>query len=68
MEADSNLERAEKAEAEMKTFNEKLASKDTIIKDLSNKISLLQGELDRSEKRAQEVTVAKIESGQEEGI
>ena len=51
----------------MKTFNDKLAAKDTIIKDLSNKISLLQGDLDRSEKRAQEVILL-IEPSQEEGI
>ena len=52
----------------MQTFNDKLAAKDTIIKELSNKISLLQGDLDRSEKRAQEVADIKLVSSQKEGI
>ncbi|KAJ1327260.1 hypothetical protein BSLG_010602 [Batrachochytrium salamandrivorans] len=63
IDADSNLARAEKAEAEVKELKNSLLS-ETEVQNLQNKISLLQMDLDRAEKRADDVwnKVKKAES------
>jgi tropomyosin len=56
IEADSNLSRAEAAEQEVKAITDQLTKKDTMIQDLNNKIKLLQDDLERTEKRVNEVS------------
>jgi tropomyosin, fungi type len=55
IESDQNLVRAEKAEGEVKTLHETLSKNEVAIQSLNNKLSNLQLELERSEKRAEEV-------------
>ncbi|KAH6585078.1 hypothetical protein BASA60_000673 [Batrachochytrium salamandrivorans] len=45
IDADSNLARAEKAEAEVKELKNELAKRETEVQNLQNKISLLQMDL-----------------------
>lgn len=49
--------RAEKAEAEVKTLKEELTHKENAESQLKNKVSLLQMDLERQEKRVEEVCV-----------
>jgi tropomyosin len=55
IESDQNLARAEKAEAEVKTLHDTLSKNEVTIQSLNNKISNLQVDLERTEKRAEEV-------------
>lgn len=55
VEADDNLKRAEKAESEQKALKESLSKQETLAQTLNNKVSLLTEELERSEKRVDEV-------------
>lgn len=55
IEAEQNLDRASKAEEQLKKLNADLSSKDTEIGGLKNKIQLLENEVARSEKRVEEV-------------
>ncbi len=55
IEAEANLARAEKAEGEVKTLNDTLQKNEVSIQSLNNKISNLSVDLERSEKRAEEV-------------
>jgi tropomyosin, fungi type len=49
------LSRAEKAEADFKVLKEALGKEESKTAALQNKVSLLQGDLERSEKRIEEV-------------
>ena len=55
MEADGNLQRAEKAEQEQKLLKEALGKEEAKTQNLQNKVSLLQGDMERMEKRVDEV-------------
>ena len=57
VEADDNLKRAEKAESEQKALKESLSKQETLAQTLNNKVSLLTEELERSEKRVDEVCI-----------
>jgi tropomyosin len=49
------LQRAEKAEADQKALKEQLAKEEAKVLSLNNKVTLLTQDLERSEKRADEV-------------
>ena len=55
IEADDNLKRAEKAEADQKALKDAVSKQETLVQTLNNKVSLLTEELERTEKRADEV-------------
>ena len=55
VEGESHLARAEKAEQEVKELKAELAKKETETQSLNNKITLLQQDLDRTERRIDEV-------------
>lgn len=55
VESDENLKRAEKAESEQKSLKEAVSKQESLVQTLNNKVSLLTEELERSEKRADEV-------------
>lgn len=55
IEAETNLARAEKAEAEKASLKEALGKQETIVQTLNNKVSLLSADLERTEKRVDEV-------------
>jgi hypothetical protein len=55
IEADNALARAEKAEAKVKELESKILTLDSENQSLSNKISLLTSDIERAEKRVEEV-------------
>lgn len=55
IESDANMARAEKAETEVKALKETISKQESSIQTLNNKVSLLAGDLERAEKRADEV-------------
>lgn len=55
IEADGNLSRAEKAESALKDLQSQVLKLETENHNLSNKVVLLQGDVDRAEKRVEEV-------------
>ena len=57
IESETHAGRAEKAETEVKQLKDELAKKDTEVQNLNNKVTLLQMDLDRSEKRVEEVGI-----------
>lgn len=62
IESDSNLSRAEKAEADVKQLKESLSRQETLVQTLNNKVSLISDELERAEKRAEEHKQKKAEN------
>jgi tropomyosin len=56
IDSEASNARAEKAEAEVRELKAELAKKDTDVQNLNNKVTLLQMDLDRTEKRVEEVT------------
>lgn len=57
IEADTAATRAAQAEDQVKALNNELGSKDTEISGLKNKIALLEADIQRSEKRVEEVRI-----------
>jgi len=57
IEAEAANSRAEKAEAEYKVARDELARRDAEVASLKNKIQLLNDEVDRAEKRIEEVCI-----------
>lgn len=55
IEADGNLARAEKSETDLKDVRVQLASQETHINNLNNKVTLLTQDLERQEKRFDDV-------------
>ena len=55
VEADNAIARAEKAEAKVKELEAQIQNLDTENQSLSNKISLLTSDIERAEKRVEEV-------------
>ncbi len=55
MEADTNADRAVKAEDQMKAVQHDLVAKEAEVSGLKNKISLLEHEIQRAEKRVEDV-------------
>jgi predicted nuclease with TOPRIM domain len=55
IEADTNLSRAEKAEGQVKDLQDQVNKLETETHNLGNKVTLLQGDVDRAEKRVEEV-------------
>lgn len=56
VEADQHHNRAEKAEAQVKELKDELSRKENDVQGLNNKITLLQENLERTEKRVEEVS------------
>jgi len=55
LEADTNAERAAKAEDQMKSIKQDLVGKEAEVSGLKNKIALLEHEIQRAEKRVEDV-------------
>ncbi|KAL2916428.1 tropomyosin-2 [Polyrhizophydium stewartii] len=68
VESDSNLSRAEKAEAEVKELKNELAKRETDVHNHLNKIQLLQMDLERAEKRADDNKLEKSKSDKDETL
>ncbi|KAJ3189666.1 hypothetical protein HK101_008803, partial [Irineochytrium annulatum] len=68
IESDSNNQRAEKAEGEVKELKAELARRETEVQNLNNKITLLQMDLERTEKRVDEIKLRKIEGDKEDSL
>ncbi|KAI8919521.1 tropomyosin [Entophlyctis helioformis] len=68
IESDANLARAEKADSEVKTLKDELAKRETDVHNLQNKVALLQMDLDRAEKRADDNKVKKAESDKDDSV
>ncbi|KAJ3326256.1 hypothetical protein HDV06_000132 [Boothiomyces sp. JEL0866] len=68
IESDTNLARAEKAEAEVKSLKETISKQESSIQTLNNKVSLLAGDLERAEKRADEHKQKKAESENSDAV
>ncbi|KAJ3107517.1 hypothetical protein HDU96_007861 [Phlyctochytrium bullatum] len=68
IESESNNNRAEKAEGEVKELKAELAKKDTEVQNLKNRITLLEMDLERAEKRVEEVKLKKVEGDKEESM
>jgi predicted nucleic acid-binding Zn-ribbon protein len=62
IESEEATTRAEKAEADVKSLNEQLAKQETNVQNLNNKVKLLQGDLERSEQRAEQNKASKLEN------
>jgi ribosomal protein S2 len=60
VESETQTSRAEKAEAEVKELKAILEKKDGDIQNLNNKVTLLTMDLDKAEKRAEEVKTINI--------
>jgi tropomyosin len=68
IEADGNMARAENAETEVKDFKAQVAKQETTIQTLNNKITLLQGDVDRATQRADDVRLKKTQSDKDESM
>ncbi|KAI8854600.1 hypothetical protein BC829DRAFT_380332 [Chytridium lagenaria] len=55
IESDANNSRAERAENEVKELKAELAKRDTEVQNMKNKVTLLEMDLERTEKRVEEV-------------
>ena len=68
MEADTHLSRAEKSESLVKDLQNQVLKFETENHNLSNKVSLLQGDLDRAEKRVEEIKTRNIAGDKDEAV
>jgi predicted nuclease with TOPRIM domain len=57
IEADTHLARAEKAESQVKDLENSVTKLETENHNLGNKVTLLQGDVERAEKRVEEVHI-----------
>ncbi|KAI8803802.1 tropomyosin [Cladochytrium replicatum] len=66
IESDTHLARADKAEQESKQLKAELQKRDNDVQNLTNKVTLLQQDLERAEKRIDEVKLRKGEADKED--
>jgi tropomyosin len=62
LEADTNADRAVKAEDQMKAVQHDLVAKEAEVSGLKNKISLLEHEIQRAEKRVEDVRTSLLDT------